>query len=168
MANNSKIQVPADVHALSQLLCKLELVPGPMKAAKVSDDQINIWFISARGTADIKRVSARLERGAHEVCDGSPRRVYLDLRVQGHSGEWKTFSDDEYRTAGLQPPHEYDGESYIGLEFDNARGAARWWDEGPNKWFSANSTIGYFRLLKGDRERAVAEAKSQVAEFERE
>ncbi len=167
MARPLKIQIPSDAHGLAQLLAKLGMVPGPMKSVKLADDgQINIWFVAAPNTADIKRVSARLIRGVAEVYQGSPRRVYLDVRVQSHAGEWRTLADGDYKASGLQPPYEYDGESYVALSYDIARGEGEYWDA-DSEAINADETIPYFRHLPGDRERALGEAKTRVEAFER-
>ena len=167
MASTFKTQIPADAHALLQLLCKLGLTPGPMKSAKIDvDGQINIWFVLAPNTADIKRTSAKLVRGVSEVCQGSPRRVYLDVRVQSHAGEWRNLTDADYIAASLEAPHVYDGESYVAIRYDVARGEGEYWDAGSEAW-NANETIPYHRLLEGDRERALDEARQRVEAFER-
>lgn len=164
MARRFKVQIPADAHSLAQLLAKLGMVPGPMKSVKLAKDgRIDIWFVAARGTADIKRVSARLVRGVAEVSQGSPRRVYLDVRVQNHAGEWRNLGDADYTSAGLQPPHEYDGESWVDLDGDVARGETNWSDMPAG----TQEVITYFRFLSGDRDRAISEAKARIEAFKR-
>ncbi|MBI4122350.1 MAG: hypothetical protein HY461_03385 [Parcubacteria group bacterium] len=159
------IQIPADVHSLVQLLARLRMLPGVMKAYRLADDRINIWFIAAEGAANIKRASARLVRGVSEVYHRSPRRVYLDLRVQNYAGAWRDIGDEDFRAAGLQPAWEYDGPSHIGISYDAGRNEGEWWNAGTESVVNATDSVAYYRLLPGDRDRAIAEAKQRIESF---
>lgn len=158
MASTFKLQVPADIHCLIQLLARLGLAAGPMKAARVRDDQIDIWFVPVTG---IKRAKAHLVRGNLSVSSGHPRRVYLDLRVQISTGQWQALGDEDYRTAGLLPPWEYYGQETVNVEFDVARS----WAEIVSCGGQVVAT--YYRWLPGDEDRAISEAHELIASFHR-
>ena len=159
MASSFKLQIPADVHCLAQLLVKLGYSLGPMKAAQIKEGVVDLWFVRWTG---VKRARARLVRGNSEVRRGHPRRVYLDLRVQFSTGEWWVVRDEDYQAVGLLPPWEYDGVSFLAVEFDTARGIATWDGSG-----SGSSLVYYYQHLSGDRDRAISEAKELIAAFNR-
>ncbi len=143
MASSFKVQIPADIHCLSQLLQKLGYSLGPMKAAQIKE-VVDVWYVPTGG---VKRAQARLVRGETCVRDGHPRRLYLDLKVQMTSGVWRAVGDADYQSVGLQPPWEYDGASYTSPD--------------------GGSLVYYYRLLPGDRDRAIAEVEAAVAAFHR-
>ncbi|MFH1171367.1 MAG: hypothetical protein V1778_02415 [bacterium] len=102
------LQIPADVHCLVALLYRLGIKLGPMKAANLNGGLVDIWFAPCAG-ASIKRVQARLVLGDNLTTNYSPRRVYLNLRVQKDDNSWRQFTDTDYRDVDLLPPTDYAG-----------------------------------------------------------
>jgi hypothetical protein len=77
--------------------------------------------------------------------------VYLGIEVR-EAGQWRQITDDQFRSAGLEPSWEYDGESAVAVYSGN-----RWFDCGTGILYHGwVERIPYHRFLSGDRERAIA------------
>jgi hypothetical protein len=154
----SHIQIAKDCYSLAQLLHYLGYTCGPIKASSITGIWVTVWFAETAKTSNIKRVTALVTNGFSSL----PRRVYRDIVITSFLDEVHTVDNDEFDTAGLMPPYEYAGTSWMDIKYEENFGI---YPENPERY---PSRIPFYAYLDEDVQRAKKMCASLIEQYSNE